>query len=202
MGVQDRKIREKLKLKKTILDTAQKLFIQKGYGHTSIRNIAQQIEYSPATIYLYFQDKDEILFLLQERFYETFMEKINEFSFMKDHFSRLKKMSISYIEFAQKNPAQYDLLFYNNPFEKSSPEIIPPRDRILSMIRDHVSPTITHNQLTRMPVTEAVSMVWAFLHGLALLSMRSQLSEIQEDEMPDHINSLINRFYHGIKGGY
>ena len=70
-------------MRKIILDTANRLFIEKGFESTSIRNIASVIEYSPATIYLYFHDKNEILFHLQERAFENFSEKLNEFSFQK-----------------------------------------------------------------------------------------------------------------------
>ena len=62
MGVADRKEREKTEMQKRILDAARVLFLEKGFEKTSIRNIADLIEYSPGTIYLYFKDKNEILF--------------------------------------------------------------------------------------------------------------------------------------------
>ncbi len=202
MGIKERKEREKSNMRKTILDTAHKLFVQKGFDATSIRNIASAIEYSPATIYLYFSDKNEILFHLQERAYENFLEKINEFSFMKDHFSRLKKLSLSYIEFARRNPAQYELLFFNNPYENSTPELVAPRTKILALIKDQINTTIYNNQFTRMPINEALTLVWSFLHGFASFSMRNQLSYIPEDEYADHVGSLINRFFSHLKGNY
>lgn len=202
MGVKERKEREKSDMKRAILETANKLFVEKGFEETSIRNIANLIEYSPATIYLYFSDKNEILFNLQEKAYENFMGKINEFAFMKDQFSRLKKLAVSYIEFAVKNAAQYELLFYNNPYEKSHPEVGVPREKIMTMLREFINATIFSNQFTRMPVNEAVSFVWSFLHGLSTLCMKQQLSYVSGDEFPDHISALINRFLNYLKGGY
>jgi AcrR family transcriptional regulator len=202
MGIHERKEREKSKMRKIILDTANKLFIEKGFESTSIRNIAGMIEYSPATIYLYFHDKNEILFHLQERAFENFTEKLNEFSFMKDHFSRLKKMSVLYIEFAAKNPAQYELLFYNNPYESTNPELVAPRTKILNLLKDQINTTIYNNQFTRMPIDEAVTMVWSFLHGLSSFSMRNQLTYVPQDEYNDHVGTLINRFYSHLKGSY
>jgi AcrR family transcriptional regulator len=202
MGVKERKDREKLIMKKHILDTAKKIFTEKGLAETSIRNIASEIEYSPATIYLYFTDKNEILFHLQETAYENFMGKINEFSFMKDHFSRLKKKSVSYVEFAVKNPSSYELLFYDNPYSKNKAEAVPPRNKILAMLKEDITTTIANNQLSRMPVNEAVSLVWSFLHGLSNLAMTGQISYISGDEFSDHLNSLVNRFFNHLKSGY
>ena len=44
-------------MKTKILEAAKKLFLDHGFEKTSIRNIAEEIEYSPGTIYLYFKDK-------------------------------------------------------------------------------------------------------------------------------------------------
>ncbi|MFN4254387.1 MAG: PfkB family carbohydrate kinase, partial [Saprospiraceae bacterium] len=65
MGVIQRKEREKEEMRRRILDAAIHLFRERGYQATSLRNIAEAIEYSPATIYLYFKDKNAILFALQ-----------------------------------------------------------------------------------------------------------------------------------------
>jgi AcrR family transcriptional regulator len=70
MGIVERRQREKQQMRRQILDTAMDLFIENGYEEVSIRRIADHIEYSPATIYLYFQDKDDILFVLHEEGFE------------------------------------------------------------------------------------------------------------------------------------
>ncbi|MBI2419199.1 MAG: helix-turn-helix transcriptional regulator, partial [Ignavibacteriales bacterium] len=57
MGISERKEREKSEMRELVLQTALKLFIDKGYDNVSIRKIANVIEYSPGTIYLYFKDK-------------------------------------------------------------------------------------------------------------------------------------------------
>ena len=51
MGISDRKEREKEELRERILVAAKTLFLQKGIEKTSIRNIADLIEYSPGIIY-------------------------------------------------------------------------------------------------------------------------------------------------------
>ena len=69
MGISERKEREKAEMKKQILAAAIELFIEQGFDNVSIRKIAEKIEYSPASIYTYFNDKGAILFdLLQEGF--------------------------------------------------------------------------------------------------------------------------------------
>jgi AcrR family transcriptional regulator len=53
MGIKERKAREKQNVREEILDAARTLFVKEGYEQVSIRKIAEKIEYSPGTIYLY-----------------------------------------------------------------------------------------------------------------------------------------------------
>src|SRR4051794_30766926 len=55
MGVHERRARQKESVREEILDAARTLFVKEGYEHASIRKIADKIEYSPGTIYLYFR---------------------------------------------------------------------------------------------------------------------------------------------------
>ena len=54
MSITDRKEKQKLEIKKMILDASMKLFVDEGFEHVTIRKIADIIEYSPTTVYLYF----------------------------------------------------------------------------------------------------------------------------------------------------
>ena len=56
MGIAGREVREKSAHRQAILTAAQHLFNEQGFEKVSMRNIAEAIEYSPATIYLYFKD--------------------------------------------------------------------------------------------------------------------------------------------------
>ncbi|MCU0376473.1 MAG: TetR/AcrR family transcriptional regulator [Chitinophagaceae bacterium] len=61
MGTSERKAKEKEELKTLILRAAKKLFVEKGIEQTTIRNIANAIEYSVGTVYVYYKDKNDIL---------------------------------------------------------------------------------------------------------------------------------------------
>lgn len=60
MGIQERKNREKDVRRQQIENSAKELFILKGFNSTTIEEIARKAELSPATIYLYFKNKEEL----------------------------------------------------------------------------------------------------------------------------------------------
>ncbi len=53
MGTKERRTREKEELRRQIIAAARELFVNEGYENVSMRKIADKIEYSPTTIYLY-----------------------------------------------------------------------------------------------------------------------------------------------------
>jgi AcrR family transcriptional regulator len=111
MTIAERKQRDKEEMRNLILDAARKVFLEKGYYQASIRTIAEEIEYSPGTIYLYFKDKDEIFHALHEDGFRRLLEKMQPLQHVPDPFERLKAMGLVYLEFAKNNKDFYDLMF-------------------------------------------------------------------------------------------
>jgi AcrR family transcriptional regulator len=111
MGVAERKERHKEDLKREILDAAKLLFTEKGLEATSIRAIAEKIEYSPATIYLYYKDKNEIVHALHSEGFKLLVGHFEVLNHISHPFERLKGMGRAYIQFALQNPDIYKLIF-------------------------------------------------------------------------------------------
>jgi len=192
MGIQERKERERANMRSLILETANSLFISKGFDNISIRNIAKIIEYSPATIYLYFKDKEEIIFSLRNTFIEDLLEQLEEFSFIKDHISRLKNLSNSWFDFAINNPDKYELIFIKDGKLKDG--------SIYPYVQDLILKCMNDNLLFRMPIQEATTMIISYLHGLSQLALRDKLDIGSKSELKDFAGNLINRYLTSLKG--
>ena len=111
MGVKERKERERQDMRELILKAAHQIFVDKSFEEVSIRNIADEIEYSPATIYLYFKDKNEIFYALHTEAFKVFNEYVSEIMTIADPFDRLISMGRKYMAFARKYPKYYDIMF-------------------------------------------------------------------------------------------
>lgn len=61
MGIRERKVREKIKRRKEILKTAEKLFSGKKGLNATMDDLAEKTELAKGTLYLYFPDKNSIL---------------------------------------------------------------------------------------------------------------------------------------------
>jgi AcrR family transcriptional regulator len=61
-----------------LLKTAAKIFADKGFHRTSVRDIARATGMSLAGLYYYFRTKEELLYLIQERCFVTLLERWEE----------------------------------------------------------------------------------------------------------------------------
>ena len=61
-----------------ILDSAEKLFIEKGYADTSVNDIAEHADFSRTSIYQYFKCKEEIYLHILERYTDSLTERSRE----------------------------------------------------------------------------------------------------------------------------
>ncbi len=80
MGIAERRERERdLQQKmrrKQILDAAKRLFYAKGFSAATIEDIAQEAELSPAAIYLYFKNKDDLYASLNLQLLEYLSQRL------------------------------------------------------------------------------------------------------------------------------
>lgn len=111
MGVSERKAREKEDLRNLILDGAMALFAEKGVANVTIRNIADAVEYSIGTVYVYFKDKNAILHALHTKGFSELRSRFQVLQHVSDPKERLKAVGRVYVDFALENPNMYELMF-------------------------------------------------------------------------------------------
>lgn len=113
MGVKEKRTKYKEEFRREILNAARELFINEGYERFSMRRLAEKIDYSATTIYLYFKDRDDLLFAICEEFFEHFSAQLNHIrSVSQDPIEILRQALLYLMEFGLKNPNQYKVIFF------------------------------------------------------------------------------------------
>jgi AcrR family transcriptional regulator len=114
MTIEERKEREKEEMRGLILDTASEIITAEGFDKLSIRKIASRIEYSPAIIYHYFQDKDEIVNHVMKKGYQKIINALSSIQVSADQpEKRLKELTRSYIAVAMQMPDEFQAVQLN-----------------------------------------------------------------------------------------
>lgn len=171
-------------MQRLITDAAKELFLSQGYEQVSIRAIAEKIEYSPATIYLYFKDKDEILFALHNEGFERLFAFQESVQSLPDPLERLRKHGEVYLQFGLENPEFYDLMF----ILRAPVKVIHERKewekggRSYDCLRRNVRECMEAGVIPAMDVEIATFAMWSIVHGIVSLMVRERCPMIPTDK--------------------
>ena len=115
MGIVERREREKEALRARIVEAARDLLSEEGLDALSMRAIAERIEYSPATIYLYFRDKEELTSeVIREGFRRMHAVMMEELAALPETASGAEQYGATgraYARFAVENTAFFRVMF-------------------------------------------------------------------------------------------
>ena len=99
------------KNRQAILDAARSIIMEHGVDGLSMRTLADLVDYSPAALYKYFKDKDEILDELTSEAWQLSAEYNQRHMPESDEpVMMLMQSGMNIYEFAKEYPAQYQLM--------------------------------------------------------------------------------------------
>ena len=172
MGIQERRIREKKQLRQQILDAARALFITEGYESVSMRKVADRIEYSPTTIYLYFKNKADLLSALSEKTLHHLLDTLEGLSKdTGDPVMALRKAAKTYVEFGLTHPQDYELTFIIRPHHQRGLglEAGSGGERAFHYLRPMVNECIRQKKFRQVDIETAGQALWSAMHGVTSL---------------------------------
>jgi AcrR family transcriptional regulator len=192
MGVLERREREKQALRQEILSAARELFANEGYESVSMRKIAEKIEYSPTTIYLYFRDKQEVV---QEICTETFLlltQRLNAVSAESgDAMERLQAGMRAYVEFGLEHPDHYRVSLMM-PFKEGGRDSADAFNKsegveAFRCLTRSMAECVRAGRIQNADVMAVSQVMWVSIHGLTslLITHGEHFPWIERDRLID-----------------
>ena len=185
MSSKERKARQKSEMRNLILDAALNLFSDEGYYDVSMRRIAEEIEYSVGTIYLYFKDKEAIFFELHQMGFEEFYKRQLEVQNINDPLQRVTEHVLAYIQFAVDEPMYYDLMFISSITAKTINEQREWKsgNRTYEILKLNISQAKEVGYFKNIDIEVATFSLWSFIHGVSSLYIRDRMIMIPDDSI-------------------
>ena len=169
-----RREQEKEELRQTILAAAAALFLEHGYEAFSLRQVAEQIGYSPTTIYLYFDDKDGPAVCRGGDAYADFSRRLQAaYDSTDDPLARIRALGDAYVDFGLANPAIYEMIFMHRTeflvsWRKGEER---PCASSLLILQRAVVDAQQAGAVRQGDVQSLGDALWAVVHGLVSLSI-------------------------------
>jgi AcrR family transcriptional regulator len=211
MGITERREREREALRTQILEAARDILSEQGLDALSMRAIAERIEYSPATIYLYYRDKNE---LIHEVVHEGF-SRLHEYMAAGVEMdstppaytpTEYASMGRAYARFALENTAYFRVMFELPAVAQMDcpcPELPdgatvtdkPSFDVVVEAVRRAADQGVMNVADAR----RGAVIGWGLIHGLTSLYLSGHLRDMAQshDEFMQLISDAQHQLYEG-----
>ncbi len=205
MGVRERRARQKSLLRQEILDAARDILVREGYEGLSMRKVAEKIDYSPTAIYLYFKDRDDLLFHVSEQLMAGLVHELQALaSEATEPLAALRKGLRGYVDFALAHPQHYIASFmiphghdpeiaarYKQPDTMSM--------QAFGFLVRLVAECVRQKKIRKVDVETVSRALWAAVHGITSLFIAIPTFDWgNRDRVVDHLIAIL---IDGLKTG-
>jgi len=201
MGIKEKRAQQKEAFRMEILDAARELFINDGYEKFSMRKLAKKIDYSPTTIYIYYNNKDDLLFAICEEYAKQFLNRLSQIrAASKDPLKALRKALLYFTEFGISNPNQFKVFFFTKPDVYGTREEFMKKESMARstylIFRAIVKDCIDAGRLKKMDVEVLTQALGVVPHGLIVKAIYNSSFPIADNNVVAHalVNALLKGF--------
>jgi AcrR family transcriptional regulator len=171
----ERREQQKTELRAVILQAAVRLFeTGGGYEQFSLRQVAEEVGYSPTTIYLYFKDKDDLLLHVVFEGFREFGQMLQDgYDAGTTPLERLRLVGQAYLEFGLSHPVHYRLMFMQRSemmFQKLEGYLHTVVDSF-EVLQSAVREALEQGILRPHPLEVYTALLWADVHGIVALQI-------------------------------
>jgi len=180
------------RLRDEILDAAERLLLESGDAEAvSIRAVADAVGVTPPSIYLHFEDKNELIFAVCEKHFAR-LDQVLEAAAARstDPLESLRLRGRAYVRFGLDNPEHYRILFMGKPsatpesFDEERLRTSASFDHLVGAVRTCMDAGVIPQQ---DPVFVAIGL-WTAVHGLtSLLVAKPDFPWPDVERLADHL---------------
>jgi AcrR family transcriptional regulator len=165
--------RRRQKTRQAILDAARRIIARKGGDELSMREIARQIDYSPAGLYEYFESKEEIIQTLCAEGHQRLSAYLGQVDKNLPAADVLVAIGLAYIDFALNNPEHYLLMFTNLPTKTQLEDMLSQGSSfpiLLQAIQRGIDAGVFETR-PGLGLYEMAYAAWSLVHGISMLRL-------------------------------
>ncbi|TNF99148.1 MAG: TetR/AcrR family transcriptional regulator [Gammaproteobacteria bacterium] len=184
-------------IREMALTAATELLEQEGPVGMSARKIAGRIGYTVGTLYLVFENLDDLIFQVNLRTLKSLRSVLLYVTdSISDPVTRLKGLADEYLHFAQQNEHCWRMI-YEHPHPQSSEiwdEYQATSDSLFHLVEETL---IEIGSVDQHQVSLHARAVWGGVHGICILALSGKLNLDSEVSLKQVTDLLVTRFISG-----
>lgn len=188
-------------LREALINGACQQIEQNGATALNLSKLAQKIGVSQPAVYRHFPNKQALAISVAQRGLEQLAAALQETTqnLESDAFKGIRAITKAYVEFALNNPEIARLMFGMKE-RTTEPALQDASSSAAVPIFRIVEAAHSCDRLRNNDVVQAVRIIWAAIHGLAMLLMDEQIPSMTRspDELSEHIEATARVLYIGL----
>jgi AcrR family transcriptional regulator len=188
-------------LREMAITAAEQIVVEQGYEGLSARKVAAAIGYTVGTLYLVFENLDDLILHINARTLDRLHANMNASQTRcKDASDCLLQLGQVYIRFADDDPHRWAMVFEHR---FSEDQVVPAWyqekiARMFALVEEGLEPLA--GQHTREAITQASRALWGGVHGICILALNDNLGVTGVDSVQDLTRTLITNYLKGFTG--
>ena len=186
-------------LREMALQAAEKIVVENGYEGLSARKVATAIGYTVGTLYLVFENIDDLILNINARTLDRLHERMTadppKSGDARDYVSQLGQ---AYIAYANEDPHRWAMVFEHRFSEdRAVPAWYQEKiTRMFAVVEEALEPLA--KQRPPHEVTQAARAIWGGVHGICILALTDTLGVAGVDSVQELTRSLISNYLKGF----
>jgi AcrR family transcriptional regulator len=154
-----------------IFEAARDVFVERGYAGASMRTVARQAGVTHGTIYLYFRDKDDLLYQLGEEHFRLLLDRLRTIPRTLEPQARLREMLRTILRFGLEYPNHYHVMLSMRPphLAGAARRFGPLAEDVLGSVFDAVRRYAERSRLDMADPRTETNVLLALVHGVVEL---------------------------------
>lgn len=182
-------------IKNMVLVAAEDLVVEGGLPQLRVRNIAVKIGYTVGSIYMVFDNMNDLILQIKGRTLDDLAEQMGQVECSNCE-QCLERLSSTYIKFASQNLNRWSMVFEHRlPEGTVVPEWYQKKvDNIYSKFEAQfamIAPELTASQRRQTALA-----FFGGVHGICVFMLTTQLGGLSEKDLEESVVLLIKRFIH------
>jgi AcrR family transcriptional regulator len=181
------------------LAAAEEIVATQGYQALSARKLAGAIGYTVGTLYLVFENLDDLILQVNgrtlDRLYELIVEEQQDCT---DAQAGLLQLGHSYIRFADSEPHAWQMIFeHRMADEREAPDWLRQKvARMFALVEERLAQLATHRSQTE--IAQAARALWGGVHGICILAINNTLGSAGVESVQAITHVLMSNFLKGF----
>ncbi len=187
-------------IREMALNAAEKIIAEEGAKGLSARKVAAAIGYTVGTLYLVFDNLDDLILHINARTLDLLhAQMLEEQSRHSTAMERLLQLGHTYISFADKESHRWELVFEHRlPEGQQPPQWFREKvARMFALVEAELVQLGTKH--TPEEIKQAAAALWSGVHGICILAISKQLDVAGVESVQDLAQSLMSNYLKGFK---